>query len=1082
MDIPKRSYWHTSVATCPPFLQTSISNRCLRAPRSALQNVSNGQSVRGLSSFDRQRTPPKKCLDVLGASAKRMHLSIRRDFSKSHGDLSKLRPKSPPIHAIPHGMCGLSLSPGNYVDDTQNFLSPSYNRQARQAIPSDWMNSGSGRPSPTLTQGSGLTGQQIHQSPLCGRQFSGYVEAEPATIPIQGLSSGYIQPLDFCVPVTRSHPGDGDQRHDALHGDIRCNLAVEHVNISTAWNGLSDVDANELFRVHQAFVSTLEKMLANELWQIYQQLQQQDSTGIIRPIHTLFSAGIIRGISFCRDQLVSELAKALYSSNESAAKAKSGFLRLYLVATDALVQYQEDGSRDTSITIRMRYDPSSLRAYPVVDAAWVPDSLLFEGLDECPQEGQRFSIVPKYYSKSAFRPTRFPENVKYSIESEEWHSGPSWLVWNDKMAGFEGIVPFYSEANGYNRRVANSSRGVRKSMSHILKIIVQAVLVDDNGSSVRYERILRVHLTINVVPWYINGNSREKEERFSVPKAYQDRRLVSTTHRFAHQAHNGNLPYPGQPPSGFPKTKEAHPHTPTECVHTGQVESRNIHSAMSSSATETGTKDSDSFCQTQIQTYLVAKCAQLTRDLEDVKGQVMMSGPSGQHPMRMVQASDLQESTNHTYCTPFDHHTGQSKATSRSSVPRIPHLTIPLSPSLHGRPADSQLGPIARLSALPPPAIGHRARPMSDTQMTDGGTPAATRTGCHPTPELGHTPQSAGHRDTIFRNPFSAQESGSFWRLSEHASLSSGKMSAAPVSSRQDSNDFLTSSVVKGELATPSTSGKRSHERRAKSSLEKTSPSKCPEGSRRQPQQEIGAHSAELGEHSPPLLESDKEASRSPTQWSDGIFYNSFGPLRNLRSSDTIPDEDLPASQASERDTSTIASGGRKHRKLERDCCVITNIVHGDKMARKPSSISSGLDDSARTAQGLCSNSFSKGCKGQVHRCLSPSASSFLPHACTNSSGGSRSTSSDVEFIVERDPRAREVSRQEQAKLWRLLSQSDSQKETQLRPVDEEVRLSEDEKRAIDEALQRSIDDLAEGFDDIFLEDSSESNSGSGDL
>ena len=275
----------------------------------------------------------KESQGVLSASVKRMNLSIRRDFSKSHGDLSNLRPKSPPIQDRPTELHGLHLSPGNYVDDTQNLFSPSYSRQARQAIPNDWMTSTSGSQPSTTMKESASAGQRSYYSQMFEKNDFHHVEAEPATISIQGLTSGYVQPLDFCVPVTRTHPGDEDQRRKALHGDTGRNLTVEHINISTAWNGLSDVDAKELFRVHQAFVSTVERMLANELWQIYQQLQQQDSAGYIRPIPTLFSAGIVRGISFCRDQLVSEMAAALYSSKEDTAKAKPGLLRLYLIGT-----------------------------------------------------------------------------------------------------------------------------------------------------------------------------------------------------------------------------------------------------------------------------------------------------------------------------------------------------------------------------------------------------------------------------------------------------------------------------------------------------------------------------------------------------------------------------------------------------------------------------------------------------------------------------------------------------------------------------------------------------------------------------
>ena len=472
------------------------------------------------------------------------------------------------------------------------------------------------------------------------------------------------------------------------------------------------------------------------------------------------------------------------------------------VATDALVQHHEIGCRDTSITIRVRCDPLSPRPYPVVDAAWVPDSLLFEGLGEVPLEGQSFSIVPRYYSKSAFRLTRFPKNVKYSIESESRHCSLSWLVWDNEIAGFKGIVPFYSEVNGYDRHLANTCRETREITSHSLKIIVQAMLVDDNGSSIRYERILRARLTLNVVPWYTNDNSCETKERSSVPKAYHDKRLASAAQRFVLQGPVGSALELRQSPTGLSRISEGDPlSTQSKYLHIVQVGSQDRSSAMSSSATEAGLEETDLPSSAQTQAYLVAKCTELTREIKIIKEQIMMSGVCGEHRHQTLHVPDSQNDDNDA-CR---HHTGRYESANGSSVPCISHpvsqyLTTPPSPSIRGRDATPQLGPNARFSVLPPPAIG----------------------------------------------------------------LSSG----------------------------------------------------------------------------------------------------------------------------------------------------------------------------------------------------------------------SHSTSSDVEFVVEQDPRTPNMSRREQANLWNLLSQSDSDNQIQPKPEGEEVRLSEDEKKAMDEAMRRSLDELAKGYDDLFLEDSSESNSG----
>ena len=918
----------------------------------------------------------------------------------------------------------------------------------------------------TATEGSASGGQQIYHSHLYGMQYSHHVEAESEPITIQGLTSGHVQPLDFCVPVTRSHPGDEDQRFKALHEEFGRNLAVEHIDISTAWNGLSDEDANELFRVHRIFVSTLEKMLANELWRIHRQLHQQVSVGNDRPIHTLFSAGIVRGISFCRDQLVSEMAEALYPSEENTVKAKSGFLRLYLIANDALVQHNEVGLRDTSITIRVRCDPSSTRPHPVVDAAWVPDSLMFEGLDAFPLEGHKFSIVPRYYSKSAFRPTHFPENVKYSIESESRQSPLTWLVWDDEIAGFRGIMPCYSEDDGYDIPLANSCPESCKKISKTLRIIVQAVLID-NSSHIRYERILRARLVIKVVPWYASD-----KERSSVPKTYQDKRLASAAQIFDLRGPRGRMS--GQSSSRLShRRKEAPLYTPDDHAHIGQVGFKGNHSVMGYCATGPGLGVTDMPSLAQTQAYLLAKCAELTRELEIVKEQAMVSRPSDMRRNRTLHVPDPQEHLRYIYRDP-DHQIGHNRPLSGPSVPCSSHhaserLTAPSSPFLHGKNATFQLRPTARFSVLPPPAISPRTRPTLNLQtFNDGNTLHPTLTCWDLTPRPSTTSQSSiPEENSVTQEPHSTNKSDDLWRFPERATIPVNDTVTAQSSAREHLEALLTPPMSEGEPAPLSTCRKRGRKRRARSSPNQWSPLKR--------SKEIVAYSTDSAEDT--LAFSNFEDT-DPTQRSGGIFYNSFGPLHDLGSPIPSNSGDTLASHASEREASTKFGKNKKHRHRDSASCTDSVNTDSEKVVDKTSVASYGSEDGATTAQGFPSNPFFPDWQGQV--CLHESSPVFFRprHSSTSSTAASYSTSSELEIIVEPDLRARKVSRREQAKLWRLLSQSSSDKENQPGPKSEEVRLSEDEKKAMDEAMQRSLDDLAGGFDDIFLESSSESTSG----
>lgn len=124
--------------------------------------------------------------------------------------------------------------------------------------------------------------------------------------------------------------------------------------------------------------------------------------------------------------------------------SQSGLLRLYLAASDSLVQFEGDGSRDTSITVRVSCNQGDDGLIPIVEAAWVPDTISFKDLQGFPREGQEFILIPQYHSKSAFNSTRTPTNMRYSIESKR--DLLSWLVWNHEIAGtFSSSATFRQE-------------------------------------------------------------------------------------------------------------------------------------------------------------------------------------------------------------------------------------------------------------------------------------------------------------------------------------------------------------------------------------------------------------------------------------------------------------------------------------------------------------------------------------------------------------------------------------------------------------------------------------------------------------
>jgi hypothetical protein len=284
---------------------------------------------RGWPPTGKHETPTKAAImpySSLSTRVKTVNAGFRREASKSHGDLSNLRPKSPiqslfspPQHesSHPYDSTANELHEAGKVHSGAPIMaSPSFNWQInRQARSSGWMstvlNARSLR-APMTNQAVGYESRQLSFLPR-SEEGSCLSEEVPVAIPIQGLDSGISNPLDFCIPATRLHPHTLKHHGEMLPGDTHITPLVEQIYVTNTWLGIQWPEAAELFRIHKAFIETLERMLANELRQISLQVLQKQC---ISPTLNSPTTAVVRGISFCREQLVSEMAEVLYSSEQ----------------------------------------------------------------------------------------------------------------------------------------------------------------------------------------------------------------------------------------------------------------------------------------------------------------------------------------------------------------------------------------------------------------------------------------------------------------------------------------------------------------------------------------------------------------------------------------------------------------------------------------------------------------------------------------------------------------------------------------------------------------------------------------------
>ena len=522
-----------------------------RNNRSALSNVSNAQSKTASHwpapaelrmSSAREAPHPPYANTVTGST-------ISQDFLRRHakpqGDLSKLRPKSPVSLRLPTKSGGLHISPGQKVEDTPDPITPVHSRQRRPEIPVEWASKESilcsdDMTNPPFSSDFGISvprgrclsdhyinhgiqgihgifenrGHRRNRRDLGDRGSHGnhgdcHLSPIPAAINIQGLSPNILGPLDFCIPVVRGYPVDMNQSSDMTH-DYTSRHHVQHIDVTSSWSGLQYAHALELHRIHKAFTLALEKILASELWKAYGECNISDRSLGQDP----YTRGVVRNISFCGNHLVEEMTRFLCSFPEPEVSDSFGLLRAYLAANDSLFFLQRN-SRDTAITVHVCHDYGSRVPCPVIEAAWAPDFIRFKGFNAAPREGEEICIIPQYQSNSAFRPDRFPSNVRYTVDFS--NKLVVWLSWDQTIAGFRGFVPTYSrvqgdeghsEINGYSNLSCRDPSTPIKT----LLLDVRATLYDDNGP-VAHERILCARLTLEVLPGYAPTTAQSSSRR-----------------------------------------------------------------------------------------------------------------------------------------------------------------------------------------------------------------------------------------------------------------------------------------------------------------------------------------------------------------------------------------------------------------------------------------------------------------------------------------------------------------------------------------------------------------------------------------
>ncbi|KZF20344.1 hypothetical protein L228DRAFT_270421 [Xylona heveae TC161] len=138
-----------------------------------------------------------------------------------------------------------------------------------------------------------------------------------------------------------------------------------------------------------------------------------------------------------------------------------------------------------------------------IEVAWAPDSVFFENLQVATREGDRFTLIPRYWCAFNSSLVEQDEFIKITFALEP---SINWLRWNTEIQGFEGFVPLFSEFDqlppGWKETVSKFETAGRDSHVHVLRIGVTATLSESFPANTICQQTIRVCLRISVAPWY----------------------------------------------------------------------------------------------------------------------------------------------------------------------------------------------------------------------------------------------------------------------------------------------------------------------------------------------------------------------------------------------------------------------------------------------------------------------------------------------------------------------------------------------------------------------------------------------------
>ncbi|MCJ1316059.1 hypothetical protein MMC15_001379, partial [Xylographa vitiligo] len=328
----------------------------------------------------------------------------------------------------------------------------------------------------------------------------------PTHIVLTGLDCAYESPIALYKPRVQLP----ELQFPLYIGDpqglssLRHSLPIEQLDNYNVWTQLSFETAEMLYEVDRLITSCVEGMVADKLADLDMAASKQASTFYMtntersRNLYLLsFSVSELMEIVFERMRL----DYYHHTSTYSPEVLRELFL-LYLLSRNNIDKKTVEGKIYGTMTLGLQPGGGFHAPRSRADVVQRSDILLFPCLDILPLEGSTIEIRPRYH-RGVFdeRNDNYYSDVSYSSADL-----PPWLHWDDKISGWTGQIPMYSELRGKSttgRQIIDGGRDGPYTVLHLLRLEVKGILIVRHSSlSVGLKRTVRTRLTLKVIPWY----------------------------------------------------------------------------------------------------------------------------------------------------------------------------------------------------------------------------------------------------------------------------------------------------------------------------------------------------------------------------------------------------------------------------------------------------------------------------------------------------------------------------------------------------------------------------------------------------